>query len=61
MNPKFLHLDPGAKRTMISLDLIDDEEALALARRIADGTGRTVTVRDANGEIIETVRAAPKN
>lgn len=61
MNAKFLLLRPGAELSMISLGLIDDEEALALARRLADGTGRTVSVRDANGEIMETVRAAPKN
>lgn len=61
MNAKFLLLGPSVRLSMICLGLIDDKEALALARRIANGTGRTVSVRDANGEIIETVRAAPKN
>lgn len=61
MNPRVLLLGSSAKLSMICLGLIDNEEALALARRIADGMGRTVSVSDANGEIIETVRAAPKN
>jgi len=30
---------------MISLDLADPDEALAIARRIAEHTGRTVIVR----------------
>lgn len=61
MNPRVLLLGSRAKLSMVCLGLIDNEEALALARRIADGTGRTISVRDANGKIIETVRAAPKN
>ncbi|UQR61177.1 hypothetical protein LRP30_29990 [Bradyrhizobium sp. C-145] len=46
---------------MITLDLADPDEALAIAERIAEHTGRTVTVRDANGEVLETIRAPSKN
>jgi hypothetical protein len=45
---------------MVALDLAD-EEALALARRMAEHTGRTVTVRDAEGEILDTIEAVAGN
>lgn len=61
MTAKFLVLGTGAKLSMISLDLINDAEALALARRIATSTGRAVTVRDADGVVMATIEAAPKN
>lgn len=61
MTAKFLVLGTGAKLSMISLDLVNDAEALALARRIAASTGRTVTVRDADGVVTATIEAAPKN
>ena len=61
MKPKIVFAGSGAKLSMISLDLAGAEEALALARRMAEHTGRSVTVRDADGEILETIQAHPKN
>jgi hypothetical protein len=61
MNPKILFVGSGVKLSMVALDLADAEEALALARRMAEHTGRTVTVRDADGEILDTIKAAARN
>ena len=61
MNPKIVLVGSGAKISMVALDLADAEEALALARRMAEQTGRTVTVRDADGEVLGTIAASPKN
>jgi hypothetical protein len=47
--------------SMITLDLDNAEQALALARRLAERTGRTVTVRDADGEVLGIVRAPARN
>jgi hypothetical protein len=46
---------------MVAVDLADAEEALRVARQMAEQTGRTVTVRDADGEILGTIQAQPKN
>lgn len=61
MNPKFVALSRTTDFSMISLDLAHDAEALAVARLIADSTGRAVTVRATDGEIIEVVGPSPKN
>ena len=61
MKPKLVVIGSGAKLSMVSFDLADPEEALAMARRMAEQTGRTVTVRDANGEVVGTIQAQPKN
>jgi len=45
---------------MVAVDLAD-EDALALARRMAEHTARTVTVRDADGEILDTIEAVARN
>ena len=47
--------------SMIALDLDNAEEALALARRLAEQTGRTVTVRDADGEVLDIVQGPAQN
>ena len=41
---------------LIALDLADTKAALELAQRLAEQTGRIVTVRDAAGEIVGTFR-----
>jgi hypothetical protein len=46
---------------MVALELVDAEAALALARWMAEQTGRTVTVHDADGELLETFQGATKN
>jgi hypothetical protein len=46
---------------MIALELVDAEAALSLAKRMAQQTGRTVTVRDADGKVLETFQGATKN
>ncbi|WP_407150525.1 hypothetical protein [Bradyrhizobium sp. ORS 86] len=35
-------------RAFVALEVADQEKAFAVARRIAESTGREVTVRDAN-------------
>jgi hypothetical protein len=47
--------------SMIALDLDNAEQAIALARLLARQTGRNVTVRDSDGNILDTVQAAAKN
>jgi hypothetical protein len=61
MNPKIVLVGSGATLSMITLDLADAEEAVAMARRMADHTGRTVIVRDADGEILDTIKASAKH
>jgi len=51
----------GAKLSTIALDLADADQALAVARQMAEHTGRTVTVRDADGEILDRIKPAAKN
>jgi hypothetical protein len=45
----------------VALELVDAEAAFAVAKRMAEQTGRTVTVRDADGKLIETFQGATKN
>lgn len=61
MKPKIVLVGSGAKVSMIALDLDDPDEALELARRVVDQTGRAVKIRDASGEVIATIRPPPKN
>ncbi|WP_426435595.1 hypothetical protein [Bradyrhizobium genosp. P] len=35
-------------RSFVVLEIVDEEKAFEVARRIAESTGREVTVRDAN-------------
>jgi hypothetical protein len=58
---KVVLVGSGAKVSMIALDLDDPDEALAVAEQVAQQTGRTVTIRDAKGEIIAKIRAPIKN
>jgi len=50
-----------AKLSTVALDLADADQALAVARQMAEHTGRTVTVRDADGEILDRIKPAAKN
>jgi hypothetical protein len=59
--PKVVMGAGGPELSMIALDLDNAEEAIALAKLLAKQTGRTVTVRDADGNILETAQAAPKS
>jgi hypothetical protein len=61
MKPKIVLVGADMELSMIALDLVDAEEALAIARRMADHTGRTVIVRDADGEILDTIKASAKH
>jgi hypothetical protein len=58
---KIIFAGKGTKLSMIALDLADEEEAMVLARRLAKHTGRTVTVRDASGEILNAIEAVAKH
>jgi uncharacterized protein YggE len=52
----------GVERiAMIALDLADEDEAIQLARRLAVHTGRAVAVRDADGQILDTIQATKRN
>jgi hypothetical protein len=42
------------------LDLADEEDALEIARQLADATGRAVIVRDADMVKVQTIPAASK-
>jgi hypothetical protein len=60
--PKVVVMGARATRlSMIALELDHAEQALAVARLLAKQTGRAVTVRDADGNILDTVQAATKN
>ena len=60
--PKLLVVGEDARHvSLITLDLADPAEALAVARRLAQETGRVVTVRDAHGEVLHTVNSPTKN
>jgi len=47
--------------SLITLDLAGPAEALAVAQRLAQETGRVVTVRDASGEVVHTVNSPARN
>ena len=46
---------------MMFADLVDEEEAMALAKHIAAQTGQTVTVRDARGNVLEKISGTTRN
>jgi hypothetical protein len=53
--PKFVGVQAGATPvSTVALDLESSSQALELARRFSERTGRTITVRDADGEILGT-------
>lgn len=43
------------KRSFIVLEIVDEDRAFEVARRIAESTGREVTVRDANWVELTTI------
>jgi hypothetical protein len=55
------HGSGTAQLSMISLDLSSVSEALELAKKLAIKTGRTITVRNADGEILGILRGAAIN
>jgi hypothetical protein len=57
--PKVVVVGAGAK--MIAVDLDDTKEALALAKRLAEQTGQTITVRDADGQILDRFPAITRH
>jgi diacylglycerol kinase family enzyme len=61
MKPKIVFVGTGANFSMIAFDLAEAEQAVALARRVAEHSGRTVIVRGADGEILDTIEAAARN
>lgn len=50
---------PG--KSALALDLDSTDQAVAMARRLAEQTGKSIAVRDSNGEILEIVCAPVKN
>lgn len=48
-----------AQPSMIAIDLTTEKEALELAKKLAEKTGKTVVVRRTDGEVLGTVQAAP--
>jgi hypothetical protein len=60
--PKVVVIGAGAKQlSMIAVDLNDTKEASALAKRLAEQTGRTITVRDADGQILDRFPAITRH
>jgi DNA-binding LacI/PurR family transcriptional regulator len=60
--PKVVVIGAGAKQlSMIAVDLDDTKEAFALAKRLAEQTRRTITVRDADGDILDTFPAITRH
>ncbi|MET4390901.1 Flp pilus assembly CpaF family ATPase [Bradyrhizobium sp. F1.4.3] len=51
----------GVGALSMVVDLTDEAEALRLAKRIADQTGRTVSVRDARGAMLGEIPGAKRN
>ena len=43
------------KRSFVVLEIVDEDRAFEVARRIAESTGRDVTVRDANWVELTTI------
>jgi hypothetical protein len=53
--------DPAAfsgQGSIIVFELVDEDTAIKVARKIARETGRTVIVRDADMRLIETIAAS---
>jgi hypothetical protein len=61
MKTKVVFVGSGAKLSMITVDFADAEEALTMARRVAEHTGLTVIVRDVDGEILDTIEAVVRH
>ena len=60
--PKVVVAGAGAKQlSRIAVELDNTKEALAWAKRLAEQTGRTITVRDADGQILDTFPAVTRN
>ena len=64
MTSKSAHLtargaDP--QHTLVALDLDNPEQARELARKIAERSGQTVTVSDADGEVLGVFVRATRN
>jgi hypothetical protein len=60
--PKVVVIGAGAKQlSMIAVDLADTKEVFALAKRLAEQTGRTITVRDADGQILDRFPAITRH
>jgi hypothetical protein len=47
--------------SLMVVDLADEARAFAMAKRLADQTGRAVRVRDAMGIVLGTVPGAKRN
>jgi Tfp pilus assembly protein PilP len=59
--PHIIHIsspDVSKQGSIILLELADDDEAIQVAQKLAQETGRRVTVRDAKLALIETIPAA---
>lgn len=60
--PRIVVLGAGAHRaSIIALDLASAEDAIKIAKRLAEQTGKAITVRDADGVPIETVQKPTRN
>jgi precorrin-6B methylase 2 len=55
-----LNADALRRGSIIVLDLANEETALQLAQKLADATGRSVVVRDAEMVAIQTIPAATR-
>jgi hypothetical protein len=59
--PHIIHIsnpDVSKQGSLILLELADDDEAIQVAQKLAQETGRRVTVRDGKMALIETIPAA---
>ena len=64
MTSKSAHLkarDADPQYALLALDLDNAEQARELARKIAERSGRTVTVSDADGEVLGVFERATRN
>jgi hypothetical protein len=50
-----------ADDTLIAFDFENDEQALAVGEKVAAVTGIAVTVRNSEGEVLGTFKAATRN
>ena len=50
-----------ARGTVVVLELANEADALEVGRRLAEQTGRTVTVRDDNGVPLETFKGSGRH
>jgi hypothetical protein len=64
MTSRSAHLkapDADPQYALLALDLDNAEQARELARKIAERSGRTVTVSDADGEVLGVFERAARN